>query len=168
MKTIIQKLLVIAALILLPYYGFSQLHEAHTSDLDVKGTYSIYIGSIYTQAQVQAKWGTPTTYWSGSSEFGLDKEYTYTQNQLINLFRFSDDGIFVFFYIRTSNFSVYTAFSGGIKVGDNISRIQAIGLGTPVLKSNGKYYLHRNYSDDPLVFEHSNGVITAISFDTSI
>ena len=165
MKTFVQKLLVFAALILLPYYGYSQSGYEEATDMDVN---SVYIGGTYTQVQVQAKWGTPTTYWSGSSEFGLDKEYTYTQNQLINLFRFSDDGIFVFFYIRTSNFSVYTAFIGGIKVGDNISRIQAIGLGTPVLKSNGKYYLHRNYSDAPLVFEHSNGVITAISFDTSI
>jgi hypothetical protein len=165
MKTIIQKLLVFAALILLPYYGFSQLHEAHTSDLDVKG---VYIGSVYTQAQVQAKWGTPTTYWSGTSETGLDEEYTYTQGQLFNFFRFSENGIFHSFTIQTSTFSIYTTFSGGIKVGDNISRVQAIGLGTPVLESDGKYYLYRNNYDDPLVFKHSNGVITQISFVTSV
>jgi len=165
MKTFVQKLFVFVALIMLPHCGFSQSGYTQATDMDVD---SVYIGGTYTQAQVQEKWGTPTRYWSGTSEFGLDEEYTYTQNQLINLFRFSDDGIFVFFYIRTSNFSVYTAFSGGIKVGDNISRIEAIGLGTPVLKSNGKYYLHRNNCDDPLVFEHSNVIITTISFDTSI
>ncbi|MFA5850447.1 MAG: hypothetical protein WC833_11265 [Bacteroidales bacterium] len=165
MKIIVQKLQVFTALILLPYYGFSQLHCAHTTDFDVD---SVYIGGIYTQAQVQAKWGTPTTYWSGTSESGLNEEYVYIQNLLYNSFLFCEDGIFHTFTIETSNFSVYTAFSGGIKVGDNISRVQAIGLGTPVLKSDGKYYLYRNNCDDPLEFEHSNGVITQISFMTSV
>jgi hypothetical protein len=165
MKTIVQKLLVFTALILLPYYGFSQSGYTQATDMDVD---SVYIGGTYTQAQVQAKWGTPTNYRSHMSEFGLDEEYIYAQDQLSNLFRFGEDGIFKAFFIETSNFAVYTAFSGGIKVGDNISRIEAIGLGTPILKSNGKYHLHRNNSDDPLVFEHSNGVITSIMFDTSI
>jgi hypothetical protein len=113
---------------------------------------------------VQAKWGISTKYWSGTTEFGLDEEYYYTTN----LFRFSDSGIFVEFNIKTSNFPVYTAYSGGIKVGDNISRIQAIGLGAPVLQSDGSYHLNRNNSDDPLIFKHSNGIITQISFTTSI
>jgi hypothetical protein len=166
MKTIVQKLLVFAALILLPYYGFSQLLFAHTTDLDVKG---VYIGGIYTQAQVQAAWGTPTKYWSGITEFGyLNEAYVYTKDQLNNSFLFGEDGIFHTFTIRTSNFPVYTTFSGGIKVGDNISRVQTIGLGTPVLESDGKYYLYRNNCDDPLMFEHSNGVITMISFFTSV
>ncbi len=166
MKIIVQKLLVFATLILLPYSAFSQSRYAQTTpDLDVKG---VYIGATYTQAQVQAKWGTPTKYLSHTSEFGLNEEYTYAQDQLINIFCFGEDGVFHSFTIETSNFAVYTAFSGGIKVGDNISRVQAIGLGTPVLKSDSKYYLHRNNSDDALEFEHSNGVITRILFDTSI
>jgi hypothetical protein len=165
MKTIVQKLLVCVALILLPFYGFPQLLNAQATDLDVD---SVYIGGTYTQAQVQAKWGTPTTYWSGTSESGLDEEYVYIQNLLYDSFLFGEDGIFHSFTIETSNFSVYTAFSGGIKVGDNISRVQAIGLGTPVLESDGKYYLYRNNYDDPLVFKHSNGVITQISFVTSV
>jgi len=123
----------------------------------------IFIGGTYTKAQVQAKWGIPTKYWSGTSEFGLDEEYYYSNN----LFRFSDSGIFVEFIIKTSGFLVYPA-RGGIKVGDNISRIQAIGFGAPVLQSDGSYYLWRNNSDDPLIFKQSNGVITQISFTTSI
>ncbi len=165
MKTIVQKLLFYIALILLPYYGYSQSGYTQATDMDVD---SVYIGGTYTQTQVQEEWGAPTKYRSNTSEFGLNEEYTYAQDQLINLFRFSDNGIFVSFHIRTSNFAVYTAFSGGIKVGDNISRIQAIGLGTPVLESDGKYYLYRNNYDDPLVFEHSNGVITEISFVSAI
>ncbi|MFA5850446.1 MAG: hypothetical protein WC833_11260 [Bacteroidales bacterium] len=164
MKTIAQTIFVFVALILLPHYGFSQLRYAQTTTLDVKG---VFIGATYTQTQVVAKWGTPTEYWSGTSECGLNEEYIYIQDQRSNLFRFGDDGFFHAFFIETSNFPVYTTFSGGIKVGDNISRVQAIGLGTPVLKSDGKYYLNRNNSDDPLVFEHSNGVITRISFEIS-
>jgi len=165
MKIIVQKLLVFAALILLPFYGFSQSRYARTTDIDVNG---VFIGATYTQAQVQAKWGTPTRYWSGTSEFGLNEEYTYIQDQLYNTFSFGEDGVFHSFIIETSNFAVYTTFSGGIKVGDNISRVQAIGLGTPVLKSDVKYYLLRNNYDDAIVFEHSNGVITRISFEISI
>ena len=160
MKSIVKKI-VYATLILLPYYGYSQSGYTSATDMDVKG---IFIGGKYTKTQVEAKWGVPTKYWSGMSEFGLDEEYSYSDN----LFRFSDNGVFNSFYIKTSSFAVYTAFSGGIKVGDNISRIQAIGLGTPVLQSNGNYHLNRNNSDDPLVFKHSNGVITQISFQTSI
>jgi hypothetical protein len=165
MKTFVQKLLVCAALILLPYYGYSQSGYTQATDMDVD---SVYIGGTYTQAQVQAKWGTPTNYRSHMSEIGLDEEYIYAQDQLSNLFRFGEGGIFHSFTIETSNFPVYTTFSGGIKVGDNISRVQAIGLGTPVLESDGKYYLYRNNWDDPLVFKHSNGVITMISFMTSV
>jgi len=160
MKTII-KTIIYAALTMLPYSVFSQSGYTSATDLDVKG---IFVGGTYTKTQVQTKWGTPTKYWSGMSEFGLDEEYCYSNS----LFRFSDNGIFVEFYIKTSNFPVCTAFSGGIKVGDNISRIQAIGLGTPVLQNDGTYYLFRSGLDDPLIFKHSNGVITQISFTTSI
>ncbi|MCL2561280.1 MAG: hypothetical protein FWE10_03030 [Rikenellaceae bacterium] len=161
MKTIV-KIIVCAAFLMLPYYGFSQSGYTSATDMDVKG---VFIGGTYTKAQVEAKWGVPTKYWSNMSEFGLDEAYNYQPG---NLFRFSDNGIFESFYVRTSNFPVYTAFSGGIKVGDNISRIQAIGLGTPVLKSDGTYHLNRNNSDDPLVFKHTNGIITEISFVSSI
>jgi len=161
MKTIVQKLLC-AALLLLPGYGFSQiLGYTQATDMDVNG---IFIGGTYTKAQVEAKWGTPTKYWSGTSENGLNEEYSYSNN----LFRFSENGVFETFNIKTSNFAVYTAFSGGIKVGDNISRIKAIGFGTPVLQSDGTYWLNRNNSDDPLIFYQSNGVITRIYFMTSV
>jgi len=164
MKAIFQTLICVT-LILLPFYGFSQSrYGSQATDMDING---VFIGGTYTKIQVEVKWGTPTQYWSGMSEFGLNEEYIYTHSQLENLFRFGDNGIFHSFYIKTPNFAVYTAFSGGVKVGDNISQIQAIGLGTPVLR-DGKYYLGRNNSDDLLVFEHSNGVITEIWFVTLI
>ena len=155
MKTII-KTIICATLILLPHYGFSQ-----ATDIDVKG---IIIGDAYTKAQVQAKWGTPTQYRSNMSEFGLDEVYDYSTNQ----FCFGDNGILNSFYINTPDFPVFTAYSGGVKVGDTLSRISTIGLGIPVLQSDGSYYLFRNGWDDPVVFKHSNGVITQISFTTSI
>ena len=160
MKRIV-RIIICATFLLLPYLGFSQSWYTQATDLDVNG---VFIGGTYTKTQVEAKWGgTPTKYRSGTSEFGLDEEYYYTTN----VFRFSYNGNFQIFYIDTSNFSVYTAFSGGIKVGDNISRISAIGLGTPVLQSDGSYHLRRNNSTDPLEFKHSNGVITQIMFSTS-
>jgi len=150
---------------MLPHYGFSQLGYTQATDMDVNG---IFIGGAYTKTQVEAKWGTPTIYHSGISENGLNEQYDYTSNQLNNQFLFAENGVFHTFVIDTPNFSVYTAFSGGIKVGDNISRVSAIGLGTPVLQSDGTYHLHRNNSTDPLIFYHSNGVITRIYFMTSV
>ena len=160
MKIIIQKI-VCATLILLPYYGFSQSGYKQATDMDVNG---IFIGGIYTKTQIEVKWGTPTQYRSSMSEFGLNEIYDYSDNQ----FLFSDNGVFNSFYIKTPNFAVYTTFSGGIKVGDNISKIQAIGLGIPILQNDGTYHLNRNNSDDSLVFKHSNNIITQISFVTSI
>jgi len=72
------------------------------------------------------------------------------------------------FYIDTPDFPVFTKYNGGIKVGDTLSKLNALGLGTLVLQSDGSYYLWQNNSDDPLVFEHSNGVITQIRFITYI
>jgi len=149
--------------LMLPYYGFSQSGYTQATDMDVNG---IFIGGAYTKTQVEVKWGAPTTYRSNTSEFGVNEEYVYIHNQLDNLFRFSDNGRFVSFFIKTSNFAVYTAFNGGIKVGDNISRIQAIGLGTPVLQSDGSYGLP--CGDDQFIFKHSNGIITEISFVSPI
>lgn len=160
MKSIIQKL-ICAILFLLPYYGFAQSGYTQATSLDVNG---VFIGGTYTKTQIETEWGIPTQYRSSMSEFGLDEVYNYSDNQ----FRFSDNGIFHSFYIKTSNFTVYTSFSGGIKVGDNISRVQAIGLGTPILQMDGTYRLNRNNSDDSFVFRHSNGIITQISFVTSI
>jgi hypothetical protein len=165
MKTIIQKILC-AVLISLPNYGLAQtLGYTQATDIDVNG---IFIGGTYTKAQVQAQWGGATQYWSNMSENGLDESYDYSINQLNNQFLFGENGTFHTFNIRVSNFAVYTAFSGGIKVGDNISRIQSIGLGTPVLQSNGAYKLWRNNGEDPITFHHSNGIITRIYFMTSI
>ena len=161
MKTII-KTIICATLILLPHYGFSQLlGYTQATNLDVKG---IFIGGTYTKAQVQAKWGTPTQYGSDTSENGLNECYDYSANQ----FMFNENGIFNTFHIETSDFPVFTAFSGGVKVGDALSRISTIGLGIPVLQSDGSYYLFRNGWDDPVVFKHSNGVITQIWFISSV
>lgn len=141
-------------------YGFSQTSYIHATDMDVNG---IFIGGTYTKSQIEEKWGIPTEYRSNESEFGLDEQYYYAND----LFRFSDNGVFHSFYINTSKFTVYTAFKGGIKIGDKISKIRKIGLGTPILR-DGIYYLNRNNSDDALVLEHSKGIITKIYFITSI
>ena len=71
MKTIVQKL-ICATLMMLPYVGFSQSGYTQATDMDVNG---VFIGGTYVKAQVEAKWGTPTKYRSGMSEFGLDETY---------------------------------------------------------------------------------------------
>jgi len=157
MKTIVQKLLCVA-LLMLPYYGFSQSGYQATNP-DVNG---IFIGSTYTKTQVEAKWGKPTEYASNMSEFGLDEQYDYLVNQMDNQFHFSENGVFDTFNVKTPNFVVYTALSGGIKVGDNISRIKAIGLGTPELQKDGSYRVPAG--DDLFAFVQKNGVITEIYF----
>jgi hypothetical protein len=136
--------------------------------MDVRG---LFIGGTYTRAQVEARWGRPTQYRSHMSEWGLNEIYDYIMcsNRQNNQFRFAENGIFVAFNIRSRYFPVYTTFSGGIRVNDHISRVQAIGLGTPIRQTNGAYHLNRNNSDDALVFQvTSMGVITEIWFTTSI
>jgi hypothetical protein len=115
------KIIIYVTLLAIPYLGFAQSGFVTATDLDVNG---IFLGGKYAKSQVVAKWGTPTKYWSGESEFGLDEEYYYTSN----LFRFSDSGIFNSFYIKTSAFVVYKSKNGGFKVGDPLSKVKDTGL----------------------------------------
>jgi hypothetical protein len=154
-----RKLLICAVLSALPCAGFAQHYLPWNSDIDVNG---IYLGSVYTKAQVEAKLGAPTNYRSNTSEFGLNETYDYSNNQ----FYFSDNGIFNGFYIDTPNFVVYTAKSGGIKVGDNVSRIAAIGMGTPELQSDGDFSIPSG--DDRFTVGQSDGKISWISYISPI
>ena len=169
MKTII-KTIGLAALILLPVSAFSQPSNLPPlipfPPLEVKG---IFIGNTYTKDQVQATLGVPTHYWSGMSEFGLNEEYNYTVNQQNNLFRFAENGVFIEFTIRSSDFPVFSAHSsGGIRVGDNISKVQVFGFGPATKRSDGTYWV-AILSDDPLILRvNEAGIITLIMFSTSV
>ncbi len=165
MKTIFQKLLICTFAVLLPVVVFAQYGYSGPDEIDVNG---IFIGGQYTKAQIVAKWGGPTKYRSNLSESGLNEVYDYSINNINSQFMFGENGIFHTFVLETSTFIVYTAFDGGIKVGDSISRVQAIGLGTPELYKSGIYHLRRNNADDPIVFRVENGVIKQISFVSSI
>ncbi len=160
MKTTVKIALLIVSSIL-SFHGFAQSRygDGQPTDMDVNG---IFIGGTYTKAQVTAKWGTPTKYRSSTSEFGLNEAYHYSNN----VFRFGDNGIFESFYLKTPDFVVYTAKSGGIKVGDDVLRINKIGIGFPLLKENGTGSVPNG--DDWFTFGHSDGKITWISFVSSI
>ena len=167
MKTIITTI-IFTTLMMLPFSGFSQsesrLGYTQATTMDVRG---VFIGGTYTRTQVQAHWGVPTQYRSHMSENGLDEVYDYGVGQNNSQFLFGENGVFHSFVIGSSDFPVYTRFSGGIRVGDNISRVQAIGIGTPRRQSDGTYWVGQG--DDPLGFEVSNtGIITLIWFTTSI
>ena len=162
MKTII-KTIIYATLMMLPYSVFSQSGYTCATDLDVKG---IFIGGTYTKAQVQAKWGSPTQYRSNTSENGLNEVYDYSTNQ----FSFNDNGIFNTFYINTPDFPIFTKFNGGIKVGDTLSKLNSLGLGTLVMQNDTSFALVRNNCDDSIIFtfRQSDEVITQIRFMTTI
>jgi hypothetical protein len=157
------KILIYATLFAIPCLGFAQ-HSTWNSDMDVNG---IYLGKIYSKSQVTAKWGTPTNYRSNTSEFGVNETYYYSTN----LFRFSDNGIFVEFGINTSNFVVYKSKSGGFKVGDPVSRLETIGVvprKTIIKTGSGEHVLQIPGGDDWFKVGYSNGIITWISYTSSI
>lgn len=154
MKTIFK----IAALIIVTasVSGFTQRYGSGTpSATDVSG---IFIGGKYTKPQVVAKWGTPTSYRSNTSEFGVNETYKYSTN----LFRFSDDGV----YVDTPAFVVLAAKNGGVKVGDALSKLSALSLGNPLLQSDGSYQLGQG--DDQFLFGVANGKIIWISYISSM
>jgi hypothetical protein len=163
MKTTI-KILICATLLAIPCLGLAQSGYTSATDLDVNG---IFIGGKYTKAQVTAKWGTPTEYWSGESEFGLDEEYYYTSN----LFRFSDNGVFVEFGINNPDFVVYKSKSGGFKVGDPVSRLYTIGLISylpPLMESVRENILELPGGDDWFKVGYKSGKIIWISYVSSV
>jgi hypothetical protein len=159
MKTTV-KLLLCVALMALPYVGFSQHFLPWVSDISVNG---LNLGSVYTNAQVTAQWGTPTEYWSGESEFGLNETYDYSDNQ----FYYNDNGIFHSFYIMTSDFVVYVPRIGRFKVGDNISKISY--LGNTADKPQASGILKLPSGDDQFIVEYSDDdIITKIYYISSI
>ena len=139
--------------------------DSQATDMNVRG---LFIGGTYVRAQVEAQWGRPTRYLSSmSAETGLNESFEYIMcvGFHSNIFRFNRNGIFYAFDIRARYFPLFPAVSGGIRVGEPISRVQSIGLGTPVRQGNGHYHLVRSGFSSPIVFEVSNaGVITRIRF----
>jgi hypothetical protein len=150
--------------------GNQRLHfHSQPTNMDVMG---LFIGGTYIKRQIENQlWGSVTSYRSSMSEqTGLNEVLVYIMctSMLPNQFRLSRNGIFYSFDVRVRYFPVFTAFNGGVRVGDNISRVQAIGLGTPVRQSNGNYHLVRSGLSNPLVFHVSGaGVITRMMFTHS-
>ena len=149
--------------------------------LDVNGMY-IWVDT-HTRAQIEAKWGKPVRYWSNSNdiiEYEWEEDlqeaffywkpheprpaYYFTHKRL-NQLRFFN-GKFDTFVLVNHYFAIFTAHNGGIRVGDNISRLQTLGIGTP------RYWAERGYSslgwqdaDGFLMFFHDDsGIITSIVY----
>jgi hypothetical protein len=164
MKTII-KFTLLAISLIISFNGLAQRYgDGQPTTMDVNG---IFLYGKYTKTQVIAKWGTPTNYRSHTSEFGLDEEYSYSSN----LFRFSDNGIFVESYINTSKFVFWASKSGGFKVGDTVSRLKTIGVipnNTIIKTGSGENVLQIPGGDDRFEVGYSNGIITYISYISSL
>ena len=168
MKTII-KIIGLAALIMLPVSVASQPSTFNFyPPLEVNG---LFVDSTYTRDQVQAKLGVPTYYHSSFSDdgvVGFNEGYDYTVGQNNSQFLFLD-GKLHSFYIATSDFPVFSAHSsGGIRVGDNISKVQVLGFGPATKQSDGRYFLGI-LGDAPLILHvTSAGVITQIWYITPV
>jgi hypothetical protein len=132
--------------------------------MDING---IFLYGKYTKTQVTAKWGTPTQYRSSESEFGLNETYRYSDN----VFRFSDNGIFHSFYIKTSAFVVYKSKNGGFKVGDPLSKVKDTGLfyrKRAFLEGEEKYIEIQGIDDWFKIGYSDDDKITWISYTSSI
>ena len=144
--------------------------------LDVDG---MYVWTPHTRSQIEAKWGKPVLCWSNIEyewEVDLQEQFYYWKPHEIrpahyftykhlNVFRFLN-GKFDTFELVNHYFAIFTAHNGGIRVGDNISRLQTLGIGTP------RYWERRGFSslgwqdaDGFLMFFHAaDGVITCIVY----
>jgi hypothetical protein len=163
MKTTI-KIMLCMAILILPLCGFAQHAPSQISTMDVNG---VFLGGTYTKSQVTAKWGQPTKYESQTSEFGLLELYDYGNNS----FEFSDNGIFHSFFIDAPNFVFWASKSGGFKVGDPVSRLKTIGIipnSTSLSTGTGKNVVEIPGGDDWFKVGYSNGIITWISYTSSI
>jgi hypothetical protein len=145
------------AILVSPLFGLAQ-YSPWNGEMNVNG---IHLGSIYTKAQVTDKWGESSKYESQISEFGLGEYYYYGSNH----FEFSDNGIFITFYINTPDFVLWVTKNSGMKVGDDIAqKIRVFGLDHPLwallIKVSKKGTLYMPIGDDPLRIGYSDGKIT--------
>lgn len=113
--------------------------------------------SIYSKKQVIAKLGSPDSY--REDELGMTFYYGHSSR-----FYFSFDGVGGEFVIDDPGFAAFTSeIEGGLKVGDNISKVEQLNM--PVDKGTPNEY-HVPFSDwaELLVIYDKNNRITSIQF----
>ena len=107
--------------------------EFRAKSIDVEG---MKIGQKMTYDQFVAKFGKPTEYTQSDSgeacESSVDEYYKVGQD----VFYFQDNGTFSGFSINENKFSALTLWvSGGIRVGDKLSKLDNFKYGKPKVAS---------------------------------
>lgn len=135
---------------------FNHVQELILPLVDVNGL--ILNGkSIYSKKQVIAKLGSPDSY--REDELGMTFYYGHRSR-----FYFSFDGVGGEFVINDPGFATFTSeIEGGLKVGDNISKVEKLNM--PIDKDTPNEY-HIPFSDwaEFLVIYDKNNTITSIQF----
>ena len=147
--------------------------EFRAKSIDVEG---MKIGHKMTYDQFVAKFGIPDRY--EQNELGdpgsscLDEYYWVGKNFL----SFTENGTFCEFFLRDDRFSALTLWiSGGIRVGDKLSKLDNFKYGRPKVASwlephNGlvEYVLFYDYLDDLVFLSVKDGVIQIIHYSSSM
>ncbi len=121
---------------------------------------NLILYNVYQKDSVIAKIGQPSSYNSYSTEFGLSEEYTYGNSLLV----FTKNGMFTEFILKDATFAIYSVYiSGGIRVGDPVSKFHQLGFGRLEIEDQGTYLFYDNPKCAlPLVIDHLNGKIKRI------
>ena len=124
---------------------------------DING---VEIGDTLKYDQVVLQFGEPSRYYENDSgDLGVDKLYYYGKNHL----QFNDD-VFIGFCLRDSMFTALTTdIEGGLKVGDNISRLDDFKYGKP--KQYRNQYMLYWHCDCPVYLIVENGIIKGIDYN---
>jgi hypothetical protein len=121
---------------------------------------NLILFNVYQKDSIIAKIGQPSSYNSYSTEFGLSEEYTYGNSLLV----FTKNGMFTGFILKDTTFTIYSVYiSGGIRVGDPLSKFQQLGFGRVEIENQGTYLFYDNPKCAlPIVIDHLNGIIKRI------
>ena len=147
--------------------------EFRAKSIDVEG---MKIGHKMTYDQFVAKFGKPTEYTQSDSgeacESNVDEYYKVGQD----VFYFQDNGTFSGFSINENKFSALTLWvSGGIRVGDKLSKLDNFKYGKPKVASwlkpeNGfvEYAIFYNHLDAFVFLSVKDGIIHNIRYSDPI
>ena len=174
-RDILRKVLVICLLALPAVTMIAQdfYDEFRAKSIDVEG---VKIGQKMTYDQFVAKFGKPTDYTQSDSgeacESSVDEYYKVGQD----VFYFQDNGTFSGFSINENKFSVLTLWvSGGICVGDKLSKLDNFKYGKPKVASwlkpeNGfvEYAIFYNHLDAFVYLSVRDGIIHNIRYSDPI
>lgn len=139
---------------------FTILPEFHLLSQDING---LSIGQKMTKSQIIDKLGEPTAYRTYVAEVGSTIEiFNYDRNEV----EFSD-GCLSRFVIMDNRFTVLTKLiSGGVKVGDPLSKINSLNPEVATWRSSSQnvYYISTNEGEINVFFVVSDGIIKNINF----